>query len=243
MERLKRLGKILRNLPESLNRPEKVFNSLGKGFPFLLILLLFPVRMLHTQLHILLVHPGTYFAQYSNLLELFADFVLIRGFEYIYYFLLVSTVIYIIGKRLKNNMKYEGIEEGVFYIMVAPVLLMFLDLPHLFIEPTFVWRTCFHISLLAILVVMPVQISCLIEKAWGIPKKFTVLPALLIPLRFKWLPVFLAGSGIPAPWLPMQIFFLFSAVFLAFFYAKEREWKRAGLVLLLFAYGLWMFLF
>ncbi len=241
-----RYKKILKNIPRAIIKPGSTFGNLGSDFPFPLILSLFVFRILHIWLHLFLVHPGFYSQEYSNPFALMSDFFNpVRGLKYVYFLMLVSVTIFLVSKVLRKKIEYESIEEGIFYVLTAPLILTLLDLPTLFIEPLqsiYLWHVGMHISYPILLIIMPLQLSYILEQSWGLSKKFTFLPLISIPIWFKYRIIIYQKLGLTRPWPIYNMFLIVSGILVLSFYFKERKWKRFGLVAVLFPYAIYLFL-
>ena len=232
--------KILKDCFRVIIHPGRVFKEIKEGgiSPYFSLLFLFFLRYIHIYLHILLAHQAFFLQYYSgNIFELITDrFVIKEGGFYAWSLLFGSMVLYLVGRALKRNVNYKAIENGFFYILVAPVLLIVFDFPHFFTPSIqlYVFDRCMHISLILALILAPVWMSLLIERFLKIKKRYTILPAVLFPVSIKYF-----GGEIGALW-PVFIPSL-SLSMIAFFSIKKMKIRAIfSLITLLFSTGFYI---
>ncbi len=234
----------LKRLPRAIVKPFDTFSNLSESFPFLLVLSLFVFRHLHIWIHAFLVHTSWYFESFSGSLEIMASlFNIGRGMYYIFLFLLVSTFIYLIGRIKKRDISYESVEEGIFYVMVTPILLGILDFTHLFFDCWSLGPACLHISLPFIFFYIAFQLSCVLKEAWGVQRKYIFFPALLIPIWVKYSFTLKPTIGGILGGIGFRTLFVFITIGpLLGLYFKKGKWKRLGLLSIMLIYGIYLFI-
>lgn len=226
--------KKLKKVPLAIFKPIKTYKNLDKSFPFALIISLFFFRILKHWGHYLIIHFdwATRWFQNNTVSVFLKEFTKAgTGFNYISLFMIGSVGIYLLGKLLKSkeDYNYETVEEGMFFAMITPLFLLIFGIPHIFIETPYIWKVCFHIPMLILLGLMPLQLSCLLKKTWGISRKYTFIPLIAIPFFFKWRDPL--NLQIPKPIFPI-ITPIVSLTVLAFYF-KKRKWKRFTLFTLI----------